>query len=264
MSSSPLVNMSSSYPSYHHHHVSRAVEHPHPLSPAFPSRTQHQLHPDTERAQPTSTYGSSAQRRTSVTEEGPLETDPMLPSLLASHIHSPILVPSTDLVATMTQLDQGVEVNQADQTIEVPAPPPPPPPLKDPSPPPPLSKRLFNAIVHKPTLSRTWEKKSFVDEQKSAPAIIGGDESLERGNDLDGWAFGQFPFVLWQCEWEGECVPVANLLCSVWFLLPLQDPDQCRSTLLQQKLQRSNLCRLWWTRGMCKGIHKWHKSGCSL
>ncbi|OWZ61565.1 hypothetical protein AYX15_06244 [Cryptococcus neoformans] len=178
--------MSSSYPSHHHHHVSRAVEHPHPLSPAFPSRTQHQLHTDTDRAQPTSTYGSSAQRRTSVTEEGPLETDPMLPSLLASHIHSPILVPSTDLVVTMTQLDQGVEVNQADQTIEAPAPPPPPPPLKDPSPPPPLSKRLFNAIVHKPTLSRTWEKKSFVDEQKSAPAIIGGDESLERGNDLDG------------------------------------------------------------------------------
>lgn len=171
----------SSYPS--RHTVSRAVRHP--LSPTSPSRTHHQLHTDTARAQPTSTYGSSAQCRASSTKD-PLETDPMLPSFPAAHIRSAILVPCTNPIGTMTQLNQGVGVNQADQTTtESPAPPAPPP--KTPSSPLPFSKRLFHALVHKPTLSRTWEKKTFVDEQKSAPVIIGGGGgSLERGDDLDG------------------------------------------------------------------------------
>lgn len=169
----------SSYPS--RHTVSRAVRHP--LSPTSPSLTHHQLHTDTARAQPTSTYGSSAQCRAST--KGPLETDPMLPSFPAAHIHCPIQVPSTNPIATMTQRNQGVGVNEADQTTESPAPPAPPP--KTPSSPLPFSKRLFHALVHKPTLSRTWEKKTFVDEQKSAPVIIGGGGgSLERGDDLDG------------------------------------------------------------------------------
>lgn len=72
-----------------------------------------------------------------------------------------------------------------------------------------------------------------------------------------------------------ECDQVANYLRrSVWHL-PLQSPgagagagaglDQCRYTLLQQRLQRSSHCRrsCWTTRGMFKDIHKWRKSGCS-
>lgn len=40
----------------------------------------------------------------------------------------------------------------------------------------PLSYKLIYALRNKPTLSRTWEKQSFVEEQKSAPL-------LERGRD---------------------------------------------------------------------------------
>ncbi|ODN79469.1 hypothetical protein L202_03443 [Cryptococcus amylolentus CBS 6039] len=43
----------------------------------------------------------------------------------------------------------------------------------------PLSKRLFHTLVNKPKLSKTWEKKSFTDELRSAPAALG--ESTRRG-----------------------------------------------------------------------------------
>ncbi|WWD21720.1 hypothetical protein CI109_106207 [Kwoniella shandongensis] len=43
----------------------------------------------------------------------------------------------------------------------------------------PLSKRLFNALVNKPTLSRTWEKKSYADQQRSAP--LDGEMDIEQG-----------------------------------------------------------------------------------
>lgn len=91
----------------------------------------------------------------------------------------------------MGQLDRGVvEGYQADQTIETAASSPPPPPSPS-FPGLPFSKRLFHAFAHKPTLSRTWEKKSFMDdEKKSAPAAMGGGASLERDDhdlDSDGW-----------------------------------------------------------------------------
>ncbi|XAO24602.1 hypothetical protein I312_103407 [Cryptococcus bacillisporus CA1280] len=112
----------------------------------------------------------------------------MLPLPATTHTSSSLLVSSTDPITTMAQLDQGVvEGYQADQTIETAgsSPPPPASPTKNPSSPAvPLSKRLFHAFVHKPTLSRTWEKKSFMDEgKKSAPAVMGGGASL---HDLDG------------------------------------------------------------------------------
>ncbi|WVQ75841.1 hypothetical protein IAR50_005474 [Cryptococcus sp. DSM 104548] len=44
----------------------------------------------------------------------------------------------------------------------------------------PLSKRLFHALVNKPRLSKTWEKESFGDEMKSAPASLSEHEGLGR------------------------------------------------------------------------------------
>lgn len=167
--------MSSSYPS---HPASRVVEHA--LSPTSLSRTHHQPHLAGEH--------SSGQGVGNI-QSCPLETDPMLPLPATTHTSSSLLVSSTDPITTMAQLDQGVvEGYQADQTIETAgsSPPPPASPTKNPSSPAvPLSKRLFHAFVHKPTLSRTWEKKSFMDEgKKSAPAVMGGGASL---HDLDGW-----------------------------------------------------------------------------
>lgn len=181
--SSFILNMSSSCPS---HPASRVVEHP--LSPTSLSRTHHQLHPAGERS--TTTYDSSGQDVGNI-QTRPLETDPMLLLPATTHTSSSLLVSSTDPITTMGQLDRGVvEGYQADQTIETAASSPPPPPSPS-SPALPFSKRLFHAFAHKPTLSRTWEKKSFMDdEKKSAPAAMGGGASLERDDhdlDSDGW-----------------------------------------------------------------------------
>ncbi|KIR26313.1 hypothetical protein I309_04828 [Cryptococcus deuterogattii LA55] len=180
--------MSSFYPS---HPASKVVEHP--LSLTSLSRTHHQLHLAGEQF---TTAHDSFGRDVGNIQSRPLETGPKLPLPATTHAPIPssspsLLVSSTDPITTMAQLDQGVvEGYQADpdQTIETVAASPPPPPTKNPSSPAvPLSKRLFHAFVHKPTLSRTWEKKSFMDdEKKSAPPSMGGGESLERDDhDLD-------------------------------------------------------------------------------
>lgn len=173
----------------------RVVEHP--LSPTSISRTRRQLH--LASGQSTTTHDSSGQEEVGNIQTRSLETDPMLPRPATTHTSSSLLVSSTDPIIVLGQLDhQGVvEGYQADQTIETadtsPSLPPPPPAssTKNPSlPAVPFSKRLFHAFVHKPTLSRTWEKKAFMDEEKkSAPAAMGGGESLlERDDhDLDGW-----------------------------------------------------------------------------
>ncbi|KAE8540485.1 hypothetical protein D1P53_003431 [Cryptococcus gattii VGV] len=172
------------------HPASRVVVVEHLLSPTSISRTHHQLHLAGERSTATTPYDSSGQDVGNI-QSRPLETDPMLLLPATTHIPprtSSLLVSSTDPITTMGSLDQGVaEGYQADQTIETAASPPPPSTKNPSSPALPFSKRLFHAFVHKPTLSRTWEKKSFMDdEKKSAPAAMGGGPNLERDDhDLD-------------------------------------------------------------------------------
>ncbi|WVR04830.1 hypothetical protein IAU60_001842 [Kwoniella sp. DSM 27419] len=48
----------------------------------------------------------------------------------------------------------------------------------------PLSKRLFLALSHKPTLSRTWAKRSYIEEQRSAP-LVGSPHARDDDINLD-------------------------------------------------------------------------------
>ncbi|OCF44810.1 hypothetical protein I317_01299 [Kwoniella heveanensis CBS 569] len=47
------------------------------------------------------------------------------------------------------------------------------PPPESPKSPASLSKRLLFALTHKAPISRTWEKRSFADQQKDAPQLGG-------------------------------------------------------------------------------------------
>ncbi|KAK8847632.1 hypothetical protein IAR55_005491 [Kwoniella newhampshirensis] len=97
----------------------------------------------------------------------PRETDPMLPSQVQLQLQQPALTHLPPHVQDHIEVEPDPSLTSAPE-----------PPAKS-SPVPPLSKRLFQALVNKPTLSRTWEKRSYADQQRSAP--VGGQMDLEGG-----------------------------------------------------------------------------------
>ncbi|WVW78184.1 hypothetical protein I302_100135 [Kwoniella bestiolae CBS 10118] len=184
----PLPLKQESHPSAQPHPL--AQPHPNPASPVrhphFEHHHQHQRvqlqhhhsHPQAPVPQPRSPHHREHQKTH--------ETDPMLPNH-SDHHHSPHSPHSPHHPShhsthhTHSHHPRPHSENQNQQThshphhelTSFPVPPP-----KSPKSPTPLSKRLLYALTNKPTLSKTWEKRSFADQQKSAPLDGGQREEL--------------------------------------------------------------------------------------
>ncbi|KAK6903473.1 hypothetical protein L486_08460 [Kwoniella mangroviensis CBS 10435] len=68
---------------------------------------------------------------------------------------------------------------------------PPPKSPKSPKSPTPLSKRLLYALTNKPTISKTWEKRSYADQQRSEPldgSTNQGRAEMGMGMDLQEYS----------------------------------------------------------------------------
>ncbi|WVQ79820.1 hypothetical protein IAT38_001920 [Cryptococcus sp. DSM 104549] len=170
------------HPHYASHHPERAVYHSPPHSPPA-HRQEHYRHQHQHQHQYSHSHSHQHQRGESHGGH-PGETDPMLHHSHGPAYPSPTHPPHTHAPAHHAILpvadpdtDPDTEILGTSGDTGVP----PAPPPKSPKDSAPLSRRLFHALVHKPTLSRTWEKKGFMEEQGARSAPVGGEIDLERG-----------------------------------------------------------------------------------
>ncbi|WVQ69523.1 uncharacterized protein L199_007743 [Kwoniella botswanensis] len=131
--------------------------------------------------------------------EHPHETEPMLPSESSHSHHShqghdrhpshPAHPTHHDHDHNHVNSHHPIAHHEATPTQSLPVPPPKSP--KSPKSPTPLSKRLLFAFTNKPTISKTWEKRSYADQRRSAPlngSMDQGREEMGMGMSLQEYS----------------------------------------------------------------------------